>query len=192
MKSSSHGIGNRTGYLPYCSAVPEPTEPSRSSRSYCSWSLSFFQRWMTNKKRHLAQPRINKQFYYFVSASTERFWDAGLLCSKDVDCCCLSNVLTCSLQGSAGTRLYAGHDRTSTSRSSRVSVGDCRRETRHLVNGRIWRCLFDDSLSTGYAVHRWIRYTLRWRNGGKLVKGFLEPLCGHLAWSHCLSIWREG
>jgi len=97
-----------------------------------------FHRWMTNQRRNRVQPLVNKQLYCYVS-STESFWDAGLLFPEDVDCCSLSSVLTCSLQGSAGTRLYAGHDRTSTSRSPCVSVGDCHRQTRHLVNVRIMK-----------------------------------------------------
>jgi hypothetical protein len=59
------------------------------------------------------------------------------VCPEDVDCCSLSNVLRGSLQVSAGTGLYAGHDRTSTSRSCCISVGDCHRKTRHQVNVRI-------------------------------------------------------
>ena len=141
MKNSNHRIGNRTGDLPYCSAVPQPTAPSRHRfpvKIYYSWSLCFLQRWMTNQRRHRFQWRlINNFITSYQQAQRAAVRRRFISCPEDVDCRCLSNVLTCSLQGSAGTRLYAGHGRTSTSGSSCVSVGDCRRETRHLVNVRI-------------------------------------------------------
>jgi hypothetical protein len=90
---------------------------------------------MTIQRRHRALlPRIIKQFYCFVSASTGNFCEPRVCC---VACYTLHNVFTCSLQVSAYTRLSAGHDRTSTSRSSCVSVGDCHKrpqKARHLVD----------------------------------------------------------
>jgi len=96
------------------------------------------------------------------------------MCPEDMDCCCLSNILTCSLQGSAGTRLYAGHDRTSTSPSSCVSVGDCRRETRHLVNVRImtmavWRQSVNWVL--GSLLNLLHSEVTKWRKGGQGLLG---------------------
>jgi hypothetical protein len=53
MKNSSDTIGNRTRYLPACSAVPQPTAPPRAPSTSCTTACHL------NQLRHRVPPSTN-------------------------------------------------------------------------------------------------------------------------------------